>query len=130
MQKINESIETVLDFLKEIPLSTYTVNDYKIRYNTVRSFCKVNSLTMFSHRDAQAFTDMQNERYTNNQIGERHFRKLRRAAFLLADCMHGTELVWKNYVFPDKLLNKFLSTYLMSMKHIFQAIYLQVQCVE
>ena len=112
MEKINESIGTVLDFLERIPLSISTVNDYKTRYCTIRSFCKSNGITVFSYSDARIFTNMQKMRCISGQIGERHLRRLRRTAFLLEDCMQGVELTWKNYLFPDKLLNNFFANIL------------------
>ena len=96
IQKIGDSIEQVLDFLKGIPLSTATVKSYENRYQIIHTYCKKSGVAWFSRSEAQAFTDIQMTKYENGLIGQRHFRYLRKAADLLADCMQGKPLIWGN----------------------------------
>jgi len=103
-RKINDSIEIVLDFLRKIPLSASTVSSYQDRYKTILAYCESNGIAHLSYSEAQKYIDHHLTRCNNGQISERHYRQLRRAAFLLADCMHGHELVWKSIVFPRKTL--------------------------
>jgi len=113
MQKITDAIEAVLDFLRGINLGVDTVNDYQTRYRAIRVYCENSGIAWFSHNEAKAFTDSQAIRCENGQIGERHFRRLRRSAFLLADCMQGKKLVWKNATFPAKTLGKHFAVVLI-----------------
>ena len=106
MQKINDTIGIVLDFLKEVPLSINTVNDYKIRFQSIQFYCEKNSIIAFSHKEAQAFTEIQKGRRDNGEISDRHFRRLRRSAFLLADCVQSGDFVWKSAIFTQKTLGE------------------------
>ena len=116
MQKIIDSIGVVLDFLKGIPLSTATVNDYKTRYKMILTYCQENDIIRFSYDEARVFIDCQVIRYEKHQIDDRYLRRLRRSAFLLADCMEGKGLVWKNVVSTTKMLNEFYEGVLLEYK--------------
>ena len=111
-QNMGDSIGIVLDFLRKIPLSGSTVNDYQIRYRSILAYCESSGIVCFSHSEAQVFTDHQTIRFRTGQISERHLRKLRRSAFLLAECMEGKELVWRNAVFRSKALGKYYANVL------------------
>jgi site-specific recombinase XerD len=111
-QKIGDSIEGVLDFLRSIPLSDNTVGDYQVRYRSILAYCDSKGIVCFSENEARMFTDCQMIRFRNGEISERHLRKLRRSAFLLAEYMEGKELVWKSAVFPDRELGKYYANVL------------------
>ena len=64
-QKIGDSIKVVLDFLREIPLSASTVNNYHSRYRTILAYCESNGISWFPHSEARKFTDHQMTQYTN-----------------------------------------------------------------
>ena len=101
-RKIGDAVKIVLDFLRSIPLCASTVCNYQDRYRTIITYCESNGITHLSHSEAQKFTDYQMTRYDDGHIGDRHYRQLRRAAFLLADCMQGNKLEWNSIVFPRK----------------------------
>jgi len=106
MQTISAAIDTVLDFIRELELSDSTWDDYKTRLQTIHLYCEKKGISLFSHKEAQTFTDVQMARQERGQISARHFRRLRRAAFLLADCTQGKQLYWKRIIFPDKAIGE------------------------
>ena len=119
-QNVGDSIKTILDFLKSIPLSESTVRDYKIRCQNILSYCDSNGIDCFSHSEAQTFINLQAIRFKNGQIGGRHLRRLRRSAFLLAECTEGKKLVWKSAVFPARVLGEYYKNVLADYKaHLF-----------
>jgi len=87
MQRIIDAVEAVLDFLRRIPLSEGTVNDYKDHFRFICAYCESKGITWFSHSEAQTFTDIQAARCEDHQINKRNFNKRRKSAFLLAECM-------------------------------------------
>ena len=103
-QEIIESVEIVLEFLRRIPLSARTVSSYRDRYRTILAYCENNGIAHLNHSEAQKFTEHHMARCENVQISEGYYLHLRKAAFLLADCMQGHELVWKSVTFPRKAL--------------------------
>jgi integrase len=111
MQEISSAIDAVLGFLKSIPLSTASVEDYRVRYRAIQRWCKSRNTNLFSHVQAQEYTDFQLIRLKKEQIGDRHFRMMRRAAYLLADCTQGIPFTWKRVVSPDKTMSEqFINT--------------------
>ena len=113
MQKISDTIGIVLDFLKEVPLGANTVNAYKVSLKGIQSYCEKNSIIAFSHKEAQAFTEIQREKRVNGEISDRYFRRGRRSAFLLANCVQSGYFVWKSAVFPQKTLGEYYANVLI-----------------
>jgi len=122
MQRITDSIEMVLDFLREAELSKSTVKDYQVRYRMIQAYCESKKVVCFLHSEAQTFTTLQKIRCEDGEISERHFRRLRRSAFLLADCMNGDELTLKSIVFPKLSLSEFFSETLLQYKKYLSAL--------
>ena len=110
MEEINKAIGNILEALRDIPLSSETVDDYRTRLNHIGNYCKSNGIILFSHSEAQVFTDSQTVRVKNGHIGDRQFRKLRRSAYLLADCMQGKDITWGSVVFAAKPLCEYYAT--------------------
>jgi len=52
MQKIIDSIDVVLDFLRDNYLGIHAVNHYQSAYRTICAFCKNKGLLWFSHSEA------------------------------------------------------------------------------
>ena len=96
---IEIAAEAVLDFLKGIPMSASTVKYYRSCYRTIKRYCQCNNVSSFSHSNAEQFRDFQMKRHEDGEIGWVYALTLRKAAFMLADYMSCTELVWerKNY---------------------------------
>ena len=91
-------------------MSNKTVNAYKSTFQSIRSYCEKNEINYFSHNEAQVYTEIHRKRFTSGQISERHFRKLRRSAFLIADYIQNGILCWKSVTFPKKMLNEHFSS--------------------
>ena len=109
MQKIIDSIDVVLDFLRDNYLGIHAVNHYQSAYRTIGVFCKNKGLLWFSHSEAMDFTNTQKIRYENGRICKDYFNHLRKSAYLLADCMQGNELKWQITYLPEKSLNKYFT---------------------
>ena len=98
-ESIETATETVLAFLKAIPMSAGTVKYYRSCYRTIKSFCESNNIKKFSHDEAEAFSKSQMCRHKKGEINWIYALILRKAAVMLADYMDGKELVWerRNY---------------------------------
>jgi len=96
---IEIAAEAVLGFLKGVPMSASTVKYYRSCYRTINGYCQSNNISNFTHDDAEDFRNLQMNRHEKGEIGFIYTLTLRKAAFMLADCMSGKELVWelKNY---------------------------------
>ena len=106
MEELNKAIGNILEVLRSVPLSDGTVNGYKEQYRYIYKYCESGNIIAFLREEAETFTDMQMSRWKEGQIGERQFRKLRRSAYLLANCMQGEKIIWKSAVFPPRSLEK------------------------
>jgi len=101
-EEIIEAIEAVLNFHRDISLSDGTIKGYEDSLRAIHSYCERNGIVRFSHSEALKFADIQMTRCDNGLISKRHFRKLRRSAYLLAGCMEGNQLVWERIVYSAK----------------------------
>jgi site-specific recombinase XerD len=106
MLRVNEAIGGVMDFIRSTMLSDIVVNDYQTRLRFISTFCERNGIIWFSQQEVKAFTDIQMVRLKNGEINGRHFRRLKRSAFLLAVCTQGKELTRKNVTFPARMLSE------------------------
>jgi integrase len=100
MQKdIETAAEAVLAFLKGIPMSVCTVKYYKSCFRTIGRYCQDNDIISFSYNDAEDFRKLQMSRHESGDVSRIYALTLRKAAFMLADCMDGKELIWarRNY---------------------------------
>jgi len=96
---IETAAETILDFLKEIPMSASTVKYYQSCYRTINRYCQCNDINSFSDSDEEDFRKSQMNRHEKGEISRVYALILRKAAAMLSDCMGGKELVWerRNY---------------------------------
>ncbi|MDR1537153.1 MAG: tyrosine-type recombinase/integrase [Clostridiales bacterium] len=96
---IETAAETILDFLKRIPMSASTVKYYRSCYRTINTYCQCNDINNFSDSDAEDFRKFQMNRHEKGKISRVYALTLRKAAAMLADCMGGKELAWerRNY---------------------------------
>ena len=92
MRKIIESVDYVLEFLVQIPLSTNTIRAYRHCYKRIIIYCHDREMHTFTDKEADCFMKAQLLRMENGEIRPQHFRLQRRAATLLADQMHDREL--------------------------------------
>jgi len=92
---IETAAESVLDFLKGIPMSASTVKYYRSCYRTISRYCQCNGIDHFSDGDAENFRKFQIDRHERGEIGWIYALTLRKAAVMLADFMSGKELVWE-----------------------------------
>jgi integrase len=106
MLKVSEAIESLVDFVGGAMLSDAVVKDYKIRLRFIRAYCDVSGITWFSQQEALIFICNQMVRLKNSEINDRHFRRLKRSAFLLAECTQGKGLTLKNVTFPARMLSE------------------------
>jgi len=114
MERLEEAIKKVLTFLREIPLSTITVEYYQRRCLDVRAFCESEGIEVFDGKAAQLFTSVQKARHDAGEFAINLFRQLRKTASLLTTCVQGEELVWGRSNYGKKMSESFegvLSTY-------------------
>jgi len=103
-ENIELATEVVLEFLKEIPLSSCTVKYYRSCYRTINRYCQINCINRFSDNDAADFSKHQIIRHKNGEISLVYALILRKAAAMLADYMCGKELVWERRNYSQKCL--------------------------
>jgi site-specific recombinase XerD len=96
------SVENVLDFLKNIPLSEATVRYYRCCYNNILSFCEKKGITRFTTAEAEEFYQFQNNRFQSGKVSKVYTLTMRRAAFLLAEFCASGKISWgrKSYNQP------------------------------
>lgn len=103
MEKFNDAVESVLEFLEGIPLSAVTVKNYQRSYCEIINFCKCNRIESFDDCEAEMFIVKQQSLHDKGEFGINRFRQLRKAAMLLADQNHGRELVWGRTNYSKKM---------------------------
>ena len=95
MQKIMDAVECVLEFLRKLHLSQGTIDRYKQDFrNSIIPYCEINGIISFTDEDMQSYAKVQMSKAKNGELRMDYAQRLRRPATLLADCMHGRELVW------------------------------------
>lgn len=104
MQRIEDAVEAVLEFLKEIPMSASSVNYHRTCYKVIKTYCQASGINTFTESDAKAFSKIQMTRYENGEIGITYALMFRKAAAMLADHMSGKILVWKRRNYNQKRL--------------------------
>lgn len=108
MQKIMEAIECVLAFLRNIPLSSSSIKQYKIYLlSSIVPYCEANGIRIFSDDEMHAYAEEQMSKAKNGEFSKSTMIHRRKAAALLADYMQGRELVWGHKSFKQKKLCKY-----------------------
>ena len=100
---IEIATETVLAFLRGIPMSASTVKYYRSCYRTISRYCQCNNISSFSYGNAEDFRGLQMNRHEKGEISWVYALTLRKAAFMLADCMGGKDLVWERRNYNPKI---------------------------
>ena len=108
MQKIMEAVEQVLEFIREIPLSSGTINRYKIHYrSSIVPYCEVNHIDIFTDDAMRCYVVEQVSRAKDGKISHGYVLPQRKAAALLADCMQGRALVWECRDYKKAMLSAY-----------------------
>ena len=95
----NDAIKCVLEYLRELPLSPCTISRYNIHYrHDIVPYCETNCINVFSDDALQGFVKDQMSKVKDGKLGHEAAMQHRKAAVMLADCMHGRALVWKHTV--------------------------------
>jgi integrase len=96
---IDEAVEAVLSFLRDISMSDSTVRYYGSCYKSARIFCEPRGIREFNDQAAQTFIEFQFKRFKRGEIKLVYTLTLRKAAVMLADYTEGRELKWerRNY---------------------------------
>lgn len=82
-------IKRVIEELKQLGLKETTIFSYESSaYNPIRKYCARNGTTYYDFTMLDNYLDSQKIRLENNEISERHFRRLRRAVLMLHDLYH------------------------------------------
>ena len=105
MNKIMGDVESVLAFLKNVPLSDNTIKHYEVYLRgSIVPYCEANDINNFSDDEMQRYLEAQMLKVKDGKLTADHVIHQRRAAALLADCMQGRPLMQtrKNYK-PRKL---------------------------
>lgn len=92
---INEAIEKVLSFLKDVPMAPATVHCYSCCCIHVRYYCQANGLQAFMYDDANKFSDEQMARHEKGEFSKVYALAMRKAAYYIADCFELGSLAWK-----------------------------------
>ena len=109
MQRIIESVDSVLSFLRSNHLGIHAIKHYESAYRTICAYCTERGLQWVYDDEAREFSNIQQERYENGLICWDYFTHLRKSANLLADCMQGKELRWQITRFPQKTLSGYFA---------------------
>ena len=100
MEKIKAAAEDVLAFLRNVPLSDSSIEQYKVHlFGGIVPFCEANGIEDFSDTVMLVYIEGQMSKAKQGELTVDYVVHRRKAAALLADCMQGRELVWgrKNY---------------------------------
>jgi len=104
-----DAIKVILDFLRGKQLGTHAINSYQSSYRTICAFCEKRGLYRLSHSEAEEFADIHKNRYEKGDICKDYYQRLRKSAFLLADCMQGHGLVYGITHYPKKELGEYFA---------------------
>lgn len=105
MQKILEATECVLAFLRNIPLSSSSIKQYRVYLQgSVVPYCEANVIASFSDKEMQAYAEEQMSMLKNGEFSKSTMVHRRKAAALLADYMQGRELLWKHKSYKQRKL--------------------------
>ena len=117
MQKIMNAVECVLEFLRKLHLSQNTIDRYKRDFrNSIIPYCKVNGIESFTDEDMQSYAEVQMSKAKNGELRLGYAQLLRRPAALLADYMHGRELVWGHKLYTRSRLCAYFEKTLADFK--------------
>jgi integrase len=124
MQVITDAIDNVMSFLREIPLSDYSINAYLNCYKAIDTYCENNNISLFSYDVAATYIEQLQTQRESGKISKKRHKFLRRAAKLLENFFQDGRLEWKYYNYnPVKLQEQFstvlssFSTYLLSLDY-------------
>lgn len=79
-------INQVIEELRKLDMKEATIVSYaSSAYSPIRDYCVRNGTTYYDLTILNKFIDSQKNRLENNEISERHFRRLRRAVLMLHD---------------------------------------------
>ena len=107
MHKIKEAIESVLVFLRSVPLCNNTIKHYRSHlWGNIFPYCESNSIMSFSDAEMREYTKEQSLRVDNGEFCKSTMIHRRKAAALLADYTEGRELVWNHKSFKSQTLCK------------------------
>ena len=127
MQKITEAIKYVLAFLQKIPLSSSSIKQYKIYLrSSIVPYCEANGIGSFYDDEMRAYAEEQMSKAKNGEFSRSTMMHRRKAAALLADCMHGRVLVWEHKSFKQRKLCEYFEEILADYcTHISQSLALR-----
>ena len=107
--KIQDAIDKVMGYFKEIPLSSYSITAYQNCYKSMSAFLS-SSITLLSCREIAAYMEKQNALWGDGKISKKRYKYSRRAAKILLVYLQNGELTWKHYSYENsKLHEKFNS---------------------
>ena len=100
-----EATESVLTFLRKVPLSDSTIEQYKTHLcGRIVPYCEANGIEDFTDAVMLAYIDGQMSKAKQGELTVDHVIHRRKAAALLADCMQGRELIWGRKNYKQKIL--------------------------
>ena len=114
--ELKKLIDHVLDALRAFELSTSTLKTYRYSaFSPIKTFFAKKGQHLYSQKTATTFLKRVKERLKNNEISERHYRKLRKAADLLEEYSATGALEWKTRTPRSKIkVNAYFTSILLA----------------
>jgi site-specific recombinase XerD len=107
---VEQSIDKILNFISEIPLSQHTIKDYGRTLRFINKYCNKNDLSQFGIRENEIFLKHMEHKYNRGDFGIRRLSLLRKSSYILKEYMENDVLNWDRISFqPRKLNNNFLN---------------------
>jgi site-specific recombinase XerD len=98
MERILNAVDSILEFLGNIPLGAQSIGDAERHFRlSILPYCEVNGLNVFTDDDKRAYVEDLISKEENGDLSRDYVWRRRKISALLADCMHGRELVWSYY---------------------------------
>ena len=107
MKKITDAVEHIMDFLNGIPLSKRTICNYERSYqNSILPYCRTTSIDTFTDSEMRKYVEYLLSKKEEDKRSGGYFYQHRKAAALLADCMHGRDMDWKRRIYKKDILSE------------------------
>ena len=107
MERIHEAVRNILEFLSTIPLSSQGIGDAERHFRlSILPYCEDNRLVIFTDVEMRTYADELMTKEERGELSMDYVWRRRKVSALLADCMHGRELVWSHYRHVVKVLSE------------------------
>lgn len=108
LEKLTNSTNEILNYLRKIPLSKSTVRYYSSCYKSLISYCKEKNCE-FSYKISVEFLEYQKQRLLNNKIQKIYYLLFRKSIYTLLDYLENGVIYWNRRNYKSiNLCNQFI----------------------